>query len=319
MTDMPLDEEDPLPPDDADPSESMLREVLDGQTYDTVASRYGTTRTGVERRIKALASTLSQRVGIEGMNEDAASFVRRLRANRDAVLEALAQLCTCGPAAIPLPQEIRVLSVEEVAAGARRISARSPHPQEDLALYYLLLASGARPLEIARLQVFDYLAPDGTVKANSELRAEVAITGRPRPLYFRSAKLNAAIDDYLATRDRAAQHWDGTAPYRGLDPNSRLFLSPSGQGFEILGYGREGQRRFRCRAIQETYRKIWRYADFKNFTTLAARHTVADRLYARGADEAQVGLLLGISERAAVREMFPRRLPTLDQLTDDLV
>ena len=46
---------------------------------------------------------------------------------------------------------------------------------------------------------------------------------------------------------------------------------------------------------------------------------MADRLYARGADEAQVGLLLGISERSAVRDMFPRRLPSLDQLTDDLV
>jgi conjugal transfer mating pair stabilization protein TraG len=52
---------------------------------------------------------------------------------------------------------------------------------------------------------------------------------------------------------------------------------------------------------------------------LDVRHTVADRLYARGADEMQVGLLLGISERAAVREMFPRRLPTLEQLTRDLV
>jgi hypothetical protein len=33
----------------------------------------------------------------------------------------------------------------------------------------------------------------------------------------------------------------------------------------------------------------------------------------------QVGVLLGISERGAVREMFPRRLPSLDELTDELV
>ncbi|MBI5720691.1 MAG: hypothetical protein KIT17_26850 [Rubrivivax sp.] len=46
---------------------------------------------------------------------------------------------------------------------------------------------------------------------------------------------------------------------------------------------------------------------------------MADRLNARGADEIQVGLLLGISERAAVREMFPRRLPSLDELTEELV
>lgn len=54
-------------------------------------------------------------------------------------------------------------------------------------------------------------------------------------------------------------------------------------------------------------------------TALTVRHTVADRLYARGADESQVGLLLGIADRSAVREQFPRRLPSLDTLTTDLV
>jgi integrase len=218
-----------------------------------------------------------------------------------------------------MPQEVRVLSPQEVAAGAARLRARSANPVEDLALYFLMLATGARPLEIARLQVLDYLSAEGTVRTTSELRAEVAINGRARPLHFRSVRLVAAIDAYLAQR---LQHREGTGQdkrYRGLDPQSRLFLSPTGQGFEILTYGDNGQRRFRCRAIQETYRRIWRCAGFKNLTTLDARHTVADRLYSRGADEMQVGQLLGISERGAVRQMFPRRLPTLEQLADELV
>jgi integrase len=199
------------------------------------------------------------------------------------------------------------------------VRARSAQPLEDLALYYLLFATGARPLEIARLLVRDYLAADGSVRRASELRAEAAITGRARPLYFRSARLDEALDGYLAHRMQQPQGSTAEGPYRGLDPLRPLFLSPSGRGFEITPYGRDGQKRFRCRAIQETYRKLWRYAEFKHLTTLTVRHTVADRLYARGADEAQVGLLLGISERNAVREMFPRRLLSLNQLTDDLV
>ena len=298
----------------------MLREVLAGDTYDAVASRHGITRTGVERRIKALATRIAASVSIPGLNADGATFVRRLRAHPEAVLEVLGGLEAVGvPPVVPRPHEVRILSEEDVAAGARRVRARSPYPLEDLALYYLLLATGARPLEIARLQLLDYLAPDGAVRTVSELRAEVAITGRARPVFFRSGRLNAALDDYLAERIRSRQRPRTDVRYRGLDPLERLFLSPSGNGFDIVAYGTNGQRRFRCRAIQETYRKIWRYAEFRQFTTLAARHTVADRLYARGADEMQVGLLLGISERAAVREMFPRRLPTLYQLTDDLV
>jgi integrase len=302
-----------------DRSESMLREVLAGDTYDVVASRHGITRTGVERRIKALAARIASRANIPGLNADGAAFVRRLRAHRAAILEALAVLEDEKHPEPVMPHLVRILSEEDVAAGARRVRARSPQPLEDLALYYLMLATGARPLEIARLQVLDYLTADGTTRVASELRAELAITRRARPLYFRSGRLKASIDEYLARRVQLSQGAGPDDRYRGLDSRSRLFLSPSGSGFEIVAYGAEGQRRFRCRAIQETYRKIWRYADFKQFTTLAARYTVADRLYARGADEMQVGLLLGISERAAVREMFPRRLPSLDQLTDDLV
>lgn len=297
----------------------MLREVLAGDTYDVVASRHGITRTGVERRIKALAARVAASESISGLNADGVSFVRRLRANREAVLAALARLETDSDSHPVAPRQIRILSEHEIAAGANRLRARSQHPHEDLALYYLMLATGARPLEIARLQVFDYLAPDGAVRTASELRAESAITGRPRPLYFRSERLNAVLGEYLARRAQLKQGIGPDAQYRGLDPLSRLFLSPTGQGFEILAYGVEGQRRFRCRAIQEAYRAIWRNAGFKNLTTLAVRHTVANRLYARGADEMQVGVLLGISERGAVRGMFPRRLPSLDELTDELV
>lgn len=300
-------------------AEQMLRAVLDGETYDAVATRYGITRTGVERRIKALAARAVAVVGVDGINEDGAAFVRRLRDRREAVLAALDALRLESASAPVVPREIRILSEEEVASGARRVQARSPQPLEDLALYYLLFATGARPLEVARLQVRDYLAPDGNVRRASEIRAEVAINGRWRPLYFRSARLDEALERYLAQRVQRTQSVAPGVQYRGLDPSRPLFLSPSGRGFEITPYGSEGQRRYRCRAIQETYRKLWRYAEFKQVTALALRHTVADRLYQRGADEDQVGLLLGISERSAVREMFPRRLPRLDQLTDDLV
>lgn len=296
-------------------SVEMLRAVLDGHTYEAVAAKYGITRTAVERRIKYVAKRLAASAGIEGLNEDGAAFVRRLRIHRAAVLAAL-DLADEPPV---LLHEVRILSEAEVASGAVRIRARSQHPLEDLALYYMLFATGARPLEIARLEVRDYLDAQGQVRRVSALREEVAINGRERPLLFGSARLDEAMSAYLAERALLKLGLGVGEQYRGLDPRSRLFLSPSGRGFEITPYGREGQRRFRCRAIQETYRKLFRYAEFKQVTALTVRHTVADRLYTHGADEAQVGLLLGIAERSAVREQFPRRLPSLDELTTDLV
>lgn len=218
-----------------------------------------------------------------------------------------------------MERSIRILSEDEIAAGALRIRDRSHHPLEDLALYYMLFATGARPLEIARLEVQDYLDAAGGVRRVSVMREEVSITFRARPLYFRSARLDDALDEYLAERVRSGAGLGVEGGYRSLDPRSRLFLSASGKGFEITPYGENGKKRFCCRAIQETYRKLFRYTEFEHVTALTARHTVADRLYTRGADESQVGLLLGIAERSAVREQFPRRKPTLGELMIDLV
>lgn len=312
------------PPGDAEPEQphswalsvEMLRAVLNDETYDAVGARHGISRTAVERRIKAVAMQVAATAGIDGLNTDGAAFVRRLRAHRDAVLEALKTFEPPQPVA---QRCVRILTDEDIAMGALRIRGRSHQPLEDLALYYILLAIGARPLEIARLEVRDYLHADGSVRRSSQIRKEVAITGRARPLFFRSARLDDALDAYLADRVLRGQALGSGGEYRGLDPASRLFLSPSGLGFAITPYGVDGQKRFRCRAIQEVYRKLFRYAELKQVTALTVRHTVADRLYARGADESQVGLLLGITERSAVREQFPRRLPSLDALTNDLV
>ena len=67
----------------------MLREVIDGDPYATVAQRWGLSRSAVDRRIKGLAVQLTQVVGVDGLQESSAAFVKRLRMHRDAILQAL--------------------------------------------------------------------------------------------------------------------------------------------------------------------------------------------------------------------------------------
>jgi integrase len=294
----------------------MLKLVLDGETYDAVAARVGVTRTAVERRIKAVAVQLSQCVGIEGLNRDATAFVQRLRQHRAAILAALDDF---EPAPSFGPRASRIVSNEEISRAAQRIKGRSSRPWHDQALFYLLFATGARPLEIARLEVRDYLNPDGSVRIASELRAEAAISGKARPLYFTSARLDAVLERYLSERvERGLRLGEPTA-YRGLDPHSPLFLSPDGEGFRIASYGEDGQRRHLCRPILEAYRKLFRYAELRDVTPLSVRLTLVSRLYERGGDEEHVGLLLGISARSAVRELFPRPRPTIPELMREVV
>jgi hypothetical protein len=294
----------------------MLKAVIDGDTYEMAGARFGVTRTAIERRIKAIAVRLSKVVGIDGLREEGTAFVHRLRQHRGAIMMALAHFEPPAPFG---PRQARVVSNEEIVQAVQRIKGRSKRPLHDQSLFCMLFATGARPLEIARLEVRDYLSSDGSVLRVSEIRADVAITCKPRPLYFTSTKLDDVLSPYLKERVEQGLGIGVEGAYRGLDPRSRLFLSPTGMGFMIRPYGDRGQRRYLCRPILETYRKLFRYAELRDVTPLSARHTVASRLYDRGADEGQVGLLLGIGERSAVRDLFPRRRPTIQELTRELI
>lgn len=294
----------------------MLLAVLEGQTYESIAERYKVTRTAVERRVKTIAVQLCQTVGVDGLSVDGAGYVQRLRQNREGIVAALRNF---DPSVKEGRARPRVVSVDEIVAAARRVGARSDRACHDVSLFYILFATGARPLEVARLEVGDYLAEDGDVRRTSKFRAEVAITGKPRPLFFTSTRLNDSLALYLAERLAGGLGLGKSDAYRGLDPRSRLFLSNTGEGFQITPYGQPGQRRFLCRPILETYRKLFRLAALPGVTPLLVRHTVAARLYERGADEDQIGLLMGIGDRSAVRQQFPRPRPPISGLVDELV
>jgi len=52
---------------------------------------------------------------------------------------------------------------------------------------------------------------------------------------------------------------------------------------------------------------------------MSVLHTVVARLYARGADNRQVGLVLGIRHRGAVRQKLQRVRPSMSRLIKELV
>jgi integrase len=294
---------------------AILRAVLAGATYNSLAARHGLTRTAVEQRIKRLAKLLQRQVGIEGLSPEAAGYMQRLRDRRSEVEVALKRF-EAGDI-LPLAPP-RILSDQNVRKLIHRAGLHSPSSLRDMALIYIVLVTGARPLEVARLEISDYLNPDGTVRACSEMRASVSINRKARPLFFLSSTAVRAIDAYLAHRMKLrGRHPGADAPYRGLEPSERLFLNDAGEPFRVRRLNVNGRTQFLCRQMLDTYRKIFKRIDIHGLSALALRRTVAARLGARGADEKQIGLILGIAERQAVRRLLPRR-PDIAELMTDL-
>src|SRR5438552_1673444 len=181
----------------------MLRGILEGKTYVAVAQESRLSRSAVEQRVKALARDLQTVVGVERVDEDAVPTVKGMRVLKENYLEALEHYH---------PQRVadiykgpRALTNQDIERAVAVILQGSKCKKRDTALLLVLLSTAAKPLEIARLLVGDYLTEEGLVREESVMRADAAINGTTRPLFFASTKLVAAVDAYLDERARRGQ------------------------------------------------------------------------------------------------------------------
>lgn len=296
-------------------TKQMLLQVLDGRTYAAVGEEHRLGKTAVEKRVKTMVEHLITTVGVDGMNPGTVLSAYRLRASKEPIIEALARFDPGHTV-----QAVRTPMTTDMLVRAVAITrARSSNPNRDVALLFTLFSTGAKPIEIARLEVRDYLDADGAVREESIMRAEATVNGRARPLYFRSERARTAIDHYLAERAQRGLGTSDAARFRGLAPASRLFLTEAGEPFEVMTRPQPGRGRHLCRSILEVYRTIFRRAGLKGVTTLTARRTVARRLRERGAEDDQIGELLGIKNPSALRALLGECRRPLSAIVEDIV
>ena len=291
----------------------MLGMVLgEGATFVAAGKAFGVGRSTAERTVKKLLHEVTRDVDIPGMDGETPMSLQRLRQIKTQVLAAV---MSWEP-----NSKVRtfVLTPEQLAGGVSRVRSRSENANRDVALVFVLLSTGAKPIEIARLQVSDYLNADGSVRVNSELRASATTTGRSRPLHFTSTRVCEAIDCYLTERRRRGIGTGAAPSFRGLDPQSGLFLTESGRSFEITARS-ASDNRLTCRLMIATFRIIFFRAGWPGFTAQAARQNFARGLSGRGADADQVGRLLGLTSNRAVKRLLQGTRPPLEVLTRELL
>lgn len=283
-------------------SSAMLIRVAQGATYAEVAWQCGLTRSCIEQRVKALARDLQVIVGVVGVEEGATPTARLLRERQQEYLEALEHY---SPSSIYDGSRKNAPATEDqIELLIQKIQEHSKSKTRDVALLLVLFSTAAKPLEIARLEVRDFLLPDGTVREESTLRTEAAANGKPRPLFFCSPKANAAICAYLDERQRHAHGVAHSDHYRGFDPLSRLFLTRKGEAMEIIEKRTANRRQYLCVAILDAYRKIFGYAGIRGISAMSARRTVAQKLSTRGSDSEEIGRLLGLKGGVSVRRLL---------------
>jgi len=292
---------------------SMLSALLEGgQTYREVGRALGIGHSTVERQVKALLWQVARAAPIPGVPDVDIASLGQLRVHASAVMDAVRS------ARLDEAHALTELDESELLAGIRRIRRLSENANRDVALLLTLLCTGAKPLELARLKVQDYVCEDGAVRRTSRLGDGTAIQARARAVFFDSERVCDAIDAYLEERVRRRIGVLIAPAFRGLDPHSALFLTEGGRPFRIRARSPDDPRPT-CPVLLATYAGIFRRAGWRGVNTQHARRLFAQRVAAKGADRGQLAELLGVTSERSVKRLLERSRRPLADLVKDLV
>lgn len=274
----------------------MLRSMVAGASCEHIAADFGLTKSAVSQKIRMLANDLQQIVGVVGVDEDESPTAALIRQHSDAYLEALEHFVP--EAASVWRGQVIELANCRLDQHMAKIARHSRCVERDSALLLILFSTAAKPLEIAQLEVRDYLDETGEVRLRSYVRADIAVNGKERPLLFTDPELREAIDSYLLRRRTEGMAIHEKSSYRGLQPYGRLFLSRSGKSMAVKRAG-PGSQHLVCKEIHEIYRRIFAHGGHSGINTAMARRLAAHRLHLNGANAEEIGVALGVKKLAA--------------------
>ena len=260
--------------------------MLQGQTYDQIAARLRVTKSTVSKSVTDLARELQSIVGVVGIDEDSAPTAHAIRAHGKDYLEALEHFVPLAkPAATTSLPIITQAHIDQLVLHMAR---HSRCKQRDIALLLMLIHTGARPNEIARLTVADYIDAAGRLRSPSWLPANAASNGIARPLLLYDATVLYWLDAYLAWRVAAGWGVSDRREYRGLQGDSSLFLGRSGESFTSPSAKATAEK-----GLHDVLQRIFRYANQPGLGVLGARRSVAHRLQADGCTLDEIAFYLG--------------------------
>ena len=275
---------------------TWLLAMLQGQTYDQIAEQFRVTKSTVSKSVTDLARDLQSVVGVIGIDEDSAPTAHVIRAHAQDYLEALEHFVPlakyAATASLPI---ITQAHIDQLVLHTAR---HSRYKQRDIALLLMLIHTGARPNEIARMTVADYIDAPGRCRSPAWLPAHAASNGIARPLLLCDATALYWLDAYLAWRVAAGYGVSDPSAYRGLQGDSSLFLSRTGESFTSPSAKATAEK-----GLHDVLQRIFRYANQPGLGVLGARRSVAHRLQADGCTLDEIAFYLG-TRTATVRRLL---------------
>lgn len=174
-------------------------------------------------------------------------------------------------------------------------AAWSRTPERDVALLLVLYGTALATTELATIKVKDFLEANGSVKITSEVPSDVSHNGETRPLFWSNKRVVAALDKYLDLRLATKQGVTvKKSAYRGLDPDSCIFLTEVGQPYSLTPKTLpSGVVSYSCNTLGAYISKMHSNAGIEGGNAQAARRTFAVKQHRQGRDLVHIAAILG--------------------------
>jgi len=168
----------------------------------------------------------------------------------------------------------------------------------DLAIIWMSFGSALRVTEIANLLVKDLIEKDGSLKEEFRLPAAYTKNGESRMAYMLEPEHQDALKAYLDWRVEKRRRFTGNNEFRGLQPNSPLFLARRESGFafqtKVHKKSDDSVAKYKvCSSMQQLISDLVKKTGAKKGSSHSGRRTFATRLADRGVDIEYIKYFLG--------------------------
>ncbi len=197
----------------------------------------------------------------------------------------------------PEEEKAPVLKPDELKRLLRE-AAHGRNGKRNVAIIWMSFGSALRVTEIASLKVRDLVEQDGSLKEEFRLPAAYTKNSESRMAYMLEPEHRQALSDYLDWRVSAKRRATDSKEYRGIQPDSPLFLARGASGFAFRK--KEYERSdgsvaeyWVCSSLQQLISDLVKRIGVKGGSSHSGRRTFATRLADRGVDIEYIKFFLG--------------------------
>ena len=167
------------------------------------------------------------------------------------------------------------------------VSGRTP--ERDQALLLCSITTGLRVTEISSIEIRHILSKDGSFKLEGWIPGKFTKSGKPGPIFVNNKAFQQTLNQYFDYRIIKGHQVTGIPDeYRGLTPDTKVFLTETGYKFAMSrktrmvgkGNNKEPKDYYACDVLERVFKRLYirAFGEKTNFSSHSGRRTFCNRL-----------------------------------------